>query len=146
MMSGTTRGRMKSINIQATVDLVGKIDKVAGGNRSRTIREILAAVLAAHADGNDAPVRAAADFARATEPRVRRALGDAGLESWMKTIVWIPGAMNAELEQVAKDCGLRPSDMIRGAVFGAFGENPSLKLSAEGHEHWAGEVRQVAGD
>lgn len=136
--------RMKSINVQLTAGVIEKIDAMDASSRSDAIRRILAAILAALADGDQTPMEVAMTHARSTAPKLRRILSESGLETWSKTIVWVPENMHEMLDKAARDGGMRAADLMRGAIFGAFGIDPSSRLSREGHEIWAGVVEPEA--
>ena len=140
--------KMRSVNVQLTDEVIQWIDARGAGSRSEAARVVIAAILAAGVGGDDAPHSAAIDAARRTSPEIRNAVSEAGLAVWHKAIIWVPERMETEIILALRDeeGALRVSDFIRGALFGASGQNPAAGLSRAGHEFWAGSVETAGQD
>jgi len=110
--------KMKSVNVLATDAMILALDRIKSDSRSQAVRRILAAMIAAHADGHDKPLIQSMEVAEKTSSRSRKTLG-MDEKMWRKAIIWIPERMHKILDRHCADTGLRVADLIRGAIIAA---------------------------
>lgn len=112
--------KMKSVNIVITDEIEECLTgKVPGDSRSARVRAVLAAILVANTNGDDAAFQCAMEKGTYSDWRVRKMTEEAGLAQWQKGIVWLPQVMHDRIETLISGSGLNVSDLVRGAVIGA---------------------------
>lgn len=121
--------KMKSVNVVLTRAMIEAIDKVDPSNRSRVVRRVLAAILAAQDDGHPGPFRSATNFALRSSAKNRRTWAEYGL-TWEKSIIWIPERMHDRLDRLLEDVGMRVADFIRGSMIGYTQIDPIADIEA----------------
>ena len=133
--------KMKSVNVVMTRAMIEAIDRVDPSNRSRVVRHVLAAILAAHADGQPNPFRSAIDHALRSSAKNRRSWSGYGL-TWEKSIIWIPERMHNRLDRLLDPVGMRVADFIRGSMIGYTRIDPmaDLEVRLRGSESHAGDL------
>lgn len=117
-MGEDTLEKMKSVNVLATDAMIDALDAMKTDSRSQAVRRILAAMIAARADGHEKPLLQSMMLAEKTSSRNRKALG-MDEKIWRKAIIWIPDRMHTILAGHCRDTGLRVADLIRGAIIAA---------------------------